>query len=79
MVKLVVDKLLIFLAHSCLDFEEMSLNITKAFGFCKVVEQLDYFAEFKGTIENMNVLNTAHTTPGADHFGDFRCTVVQLT
>lgn len=27
----------------------------------------------------MNILNTANTTPGADHFGDFRCTILYLT
>ena len=61
-----------------MDFEKMSVNITKAFNFCKVVEQLDYFANFKHTIDGMNILNTAHTTPGADHFADFRCSVFQI-
>ena len=61
-----------FAAHSCLDFVDLAFHIKKAFKFCKVVEQLDYFANFKDTVDSMKILNVANTTPGADHFGDFR-------
>jgi hypothetical protein len=56
--------------HSALDFEEFAEGLKRAYSDCKVVEQLEKFTNFTGAVEDL--LNTANTTEGADHFSDFR-------
>jgi hypothetical protein len=58
------------LAHSAFDFMEFAQCLHKAYEDCKVVEVLNKFTNFTETVKNL--LNTANTTPGADHFSDYR-------
>ena len=55
-------------AHSAFDFEEFAACLRQAYSECKIVEELEKFTNFTATISVMNILNTASTTAGADHF-----------
>jgi hypothetical protein len=49
---------------------EFGQCLQKAYDNCKIVEILHKFTNFTETVKNM--LNTANTTSGADHFSEFR-------
>jgi hypothetical protein len=57
-------------AHSAFDLVEFGHCLQKAYEDCKVVEILNKFTNFTHTVNHL--LNPANTTPGADHFSEFR-------
>ena len=55
-------KLLCWTANSAYDFEELAINLKRAFSDCKIVEALEKFTNFSATIDPF--LNVASKTPG---------------